>query len=73
MKTLVNEISGRKDFPIFEGTNEQIKDWVEKNLDLFDLNEGYSCLVSLDGDEISISGDEDWQEYRIIDVETVKL
>ena len=75
MKTLVDEISGRKDFPIFEGTNEQISKWVEMNLDAFNLNEERSCQVWLDEplNLIEISGDEDCRVFEIIKVETVKL
>lgn len=73
MKTLVNKINGRKDFPIFEGTNEQILEWVEMNLDMFELNEARSCEVFLFKDEIEISGDEDLKIFEIIKVETIKL
>tara|TARA_R110000851_G_scaffold142964_1_gene281785 strand:+ start:1218 stop:1439 length:222 start_codon:yes stop_codon:yes gene_type:complete len=73
MKTLVNEINGRKDFPIFEGTNEKILEWVEMNLDMFDLNEEHSCNAGLFKDEIVISGDEDSKIFEIIKVETIKL
>lgn len=75
MKTLVDEISGRKDFPIFEGTNEQILEWVEMNLDAFNLNEERSCQVSFDESPnlIVIYGDEDLKVFEIIKVETIKL
>jgi translation initiation factor 1 (eIF-1/SUI1) len=73
MKTLVNEINGRKDFPIFEGTNEKILEWVEMNLDMFGLNEEHSCTASLFEDEIEISGDEDLKIFKIVKVETIKL
>lgn len=75
MKTLVDEISGRKDFPIFEGTNEQISKWVEMNLDVFNLNEEHSCQVWFDelSNTIEISGDEDFKVFEIIKVETIKL
>ena len=38
---------------------DEIKDWVENNLDKFNLNEEHSCIVERDGFEITISGDED--------------
>ena len=75
MKTLLEDISRRKDFPIFEGTNEQISKWVEMNLDVFNLNEKSSCQVWLDKplNTIEISGDEDFKILEIIKVETIKL
>ena len=75
MKTLLEDISGRKDFPIFEGTNEQISKWVEMNLDVFNLNEEHSCQVWFDepSNTIEISGDEDAKVFEIIKVETIKL
>lgn len=73
MKTIVNEINGRKDFPIFDGTNEQIFNWMNQNIDALDLSEPYSCDVSIDGDIVAVSGDEDYVVFRIIDVKIIKL
>lgn len=75
MKTIVNEINGRKDFPIFEGTDEQVVEWVKNNSDEFNLNEEHSCKVLFEKEDrtITISGDEDLEIYRILDVSTIKL
>lgn len=74
MKTLVNEISGRKDFPIFKGTNQQIFNWVKNNLEALDLNEAFSCDFELtEFGEILIFGDEDSKTLRIINVEIIEL
>lgn len=73
MKTLENIVSGRKDFPIFEGANEQILEWVDINLTDFDLEEYWSCTVSLIGNTITINGDEDYALYKIIEVQSIQL
>ena len=77
MKTLVDEISGRKDLPIFEGTNEQILNWVRLNLDMFNLNESRSCWAELipfeNENAIEIYGDEDCKIFKIVNVEPIKL
>ena len=74
MKTIVNEITGRKDFPIFNGTNEQIAKWFNDNFfDFVEINEEFSCNVSLEGNELTISGDEDFHSLRIIDVKIIDL
>jgi len=75
MKTLINEINGRKDFPIFEGTNEEIFWWVKMNLDMFSLNELHSCETNFFPSEnlILISGDEDYRMLRIVYVEIINL
>lgn len=75
MRTLVNEINGRKDFPIFKGTNEKLVNWVRNNLDLFELNESWSCSVTFDSEdcEILILGDEDYLLLKIIDAEIINL
>ena len=73
MKQLVNEITGRKDFPAFNGTNEQIRNWIESNLDRFDLNEGWSCSVELEDNKITIDGDEDLHLFVIEDLDIIKF
>ena len=76
MKTIVNEITGRKEFPIFKGTNEQIFNWVEYHLEELELNESWSCSAQWNNDnktEIFIRGDEDFELFRIIDVKIIKL
>ena len=74
MRTLVDEINGRKDFPVFDGTDEQILGWIKENLDQFELEEEFSCDVKIDEDgDITIRGDEDSMFFRIIDVEVIKL
>jgi len=75
MKTLLNEINGRKDFPIFEATDKNIAQWVRENLELFDLNEAHSCKVFLHPIDktIEISGDEDLVIFKIIDVKIIVI
>jgi hypothetical protein len=74
MKTLVDEISGRKDLPIFKGSNEGIRNWVELHIDqLEQLREPHSCEVLLDEDSIIISGDEDLREFRIVEVNAIDV
>ena len=74
MKTLVNTMTGSKDFPVFDGTPQQIKVWFESNFEHYiNLNEAYSCGVDLENSTIIISGDEDYQEFEIVDLEIVTL
>ena len=73
MKKLVDWIHGELKGLIFEGTNEQIAEWIGKNLNKFNLNEEWSCGVTLEGSKIWISGDEDLREIEIKEVEAIKL
>lgn len=74
MKTLVDEISGRKDLPIFNGSNEGICDWVNLNLEsITALNEPHSCSAMLEDEFIIISGDEDSKELRIVQVNAIDV
>lgn len=76
MKTIVNEITGRKEFPIFKGTNEQIFNWVSYNSEELNLNEHWKCSVKWNNEdktEILISGKEDYVVFKIIDVKIIDL
>ena len=75
MKTLVSDITGRKDFPIFNGTNQQIKSWLETEINSLDLNEPHSCSILMDDSDnnIEISGDEDLMILRIEEVKIINL
>ena len=74
MKTLIGDISGRKDFPVFDGSNEGICEWVNVNIDSIDsLNESRSCIAYLEGECIFISGDEDYKQFNIITIEAIRV
>ena len=74
MKELIDEITGRKDLPIFKGSNDSIRNWIYLHIDQIEqLNEPFSCDVLLDGDNIIISGDEDYRELKIIEAEFLEL
>jgi hypothetical protein len=74
MKTLMDDITGRKDLPIFKGSNEDICKWVNLNIDSIDcLNEPSSCDAYIDGESIFISGDEDYKQFNIIEVDFIKV
>lgn len=84
MKTIVNETTGRKDFPIFDGNRMQIFEWVKNNLFEFEnygieVNEPHSCSVKLHSANtqqhnlIEISGDEDLISLRIVEVDVINL
>lgn len=74
MKTLVDEITGRKDFPIFNGSDENICKWINLNLDSMKaLNEPHSCEAQLIDGILLISGDEDLRELRIIEVDFIEV
>lgn len=62
--TLKNQLTDEdiifKNKTIFQEKNfDEIRDWVDNNLDRFRLNEAHSCTVKRDGFIISITGDED--------------
>ena len=63
------------DRPLFTfiGTNEEILEWIEANKKQLPLNEWWSCDVTLEGDMVRISGDEDYKELAIKDVEVIKV
>ena len=74
MRTLVDEITGRKDFPVFNGSNEGICNWINLNMDSITvLNEPHSCDASLEDEFIIISGDEDSRELRIVNLEFIEV
>ena len=74
MKTLVDEMTGRKDFPVFNGSDENICKWVNSNIDSMEgLNEPHSCTAELIDGTICIIGDEDLRELRIVRVETIDV
>lgn len=74
MKTLVNTITGSKDFPAFDGTPQQIKVWLESNFEHYiNLNDAHSCGVGLEDNTITIYGDEDYKEFEIVDFEIITL
>lgn len=79
VKQLVNEITGRKDSPIFDGSNEDIRKWVEDNINYlefgtieeeFDSSE-YITQVSLDGDRIIILSNLNQWVFNIQTIEMV--
>lgn len=51
---------------IFEWITEQL---MYSNDNIFELNEAHSCFTYEDGNNISISGDED---YKLITIEEIK-
>ena len=73
MKVIVDEIRGRKDFPILDGTNKQILKWLKLNVDRLELNEEHSCEFKLDENNVFVVGDEDSRHYRIINVDVITL
>ncbi len=74
MITLVDDITGRKDFPLFKGSKEGICEWINLNLEsIAILNEPHSCCATLEGEFIFISGDEDSRELKIINAEFIDL
>jgi hypothetical protein len=57
-----------KNKTIFQEKNfDEIRDWVNNNLDKFRLNEAHSCIVERDGFNITITGDEDRIEFTLND------
>jgi len=62
--TLKNQLTDEetifKNKSVFQEKNfDEIRDWVDNNLDRFNLNEAHSCKVERFGFTISITGDED--------------
>jgi hypothetical protein len=65
MKTIVSDITGRKDFPVFnQMSDEQIIEYLSKR-------DWSSYEVEVDGNEIQVEGGEYRDTFRIIDVEIV--
>ena len=65
MKTIVSDINGRKDFPIFnQMSDEQIIEYLSKR-------DWSSYEVEVDGNEIQVEGEDYSDTFRIIDVEIV--
>ena len=58
-----------KDKTIFQEKNfDEIRDWVDNNLDTFSLNEAHSCVVEREGRTITITGDEDRIRLSLKDI-----
>jgi hypothetical protein len=76
MKRLVNTTHGFiKPLEFFfdsETDNETIFNWVEHNIimgnKLFGLNSEFDCSAQLNGNDIRISGDDDFMELSILPV-----
>tara|TARA_R100000988_G_C4004146_1_gene171283 strand:- start:2559 stop:2780 length:222 start_codon:yes stop_codon:yes gene_type:complete len=73
MKKLIDFCEGELTGLIFDGTNKQILEWIECNLNKFNLNEQRSCSVTLEGSEIFITGDEDLRQIEIKKIKPIKL
>jgi hypothetical protein len=77
MRRLVTDL-GIQDVNLFfedDASNEQIRAWVERNLNLpdFELNEPHSCKVTEFVGDITISGDEDLVLLKIENIKPEKL
>lgn len=68
MKTLVSEINGRKDFPVFDTEDNS------KIIEHLKQTDWYNCDVEINDDgSIEVCG-QDWEDtFRIIDTKVVEL
>lgn len=74
MKQLIDELTNERLPFFFEGSDKKILEWVNNNLEVFNLNETHSCEASeFFNREIHINGDEDLKILIITEVPLIKL
>ena len=60
------------------GLDTKILNWTLEQLqfgndNIFNLNEAHSCSPFIGGDTLTISGDEDLKEFKLIDLESLVI